>query len=754
MAKSRADGTPAKAGRKASPAKSTKASQAKSAKSKAATPERTTRSSPRRTVPSAKAQEAAADYVQTGRVTKKASPSKATTPAKKASPKKSVKATTPAKESSPEKKVASAKKSPAKSTPTNAKKAASSSLTRQFEDSTGFISHVFARYVAQDDIIDRLETADTFDQRTIVRCYRMLLEHKAELDGNARASDDEQTRLLRPLYRKVKKNMRSLLGAGLDDCLKDGIRMGVFAVALRSGLTNAGVVDAYNLPTSRVEIPRESMPAIKVTAQDLVEAQETQDRMDKRREEFKASGLTHEEYIQQRRDQVAAGRVAKPSSRAASRSRSPAKSPTKREREASVSRPVRARSQSPKKAATRMASKSPAPVGRPSTRSRSPAEVVHTQPADTSRKSRSKSPAKTPTRQASKSPAPVGKLNTRARSPAKAKEASPAPLKVAKTRSKSPSKADASQATAPGRTRGPSKSPARKYSLYRPTGDDDEDEPGKPPWKHADRNQHTDPPPAPQSKKSVKKSPVKRAASLSNKSPSPAKRVRSASPAKAKAASAPKATRPRSQSPIKESSPRRRRPTSQPPRPAHPDERGRGNIISPTNPQMIESLNKPNPFHETLPAPEIWHRRMPPYFPFGETPFMEREISRQIEEDLARGKKMSAVRCPIVTLLNPSPGLQESRQAQQKNDGILKRVASLATGAADAVRSTFSPAKPRIKYPSAWDLPAVSDAEVRALFPSQSSSIRDRSASATCSGTLDSSEESDNSEHYMSGGLH
>ena len=139
---------------------------------------------------------------------------------------------------------------------------------------------------------------------------------------------------------------------------------------------------------------------------------------------------------------------------------------------------------------------------------------------------------------------------------------------------------------------------------------------------------------------------------------------------------------------------------------------------------------------------------------------MEREISRQIEEDLARGKKMSAVRCPIVTLLNPSPGLQESRQAQQKNDGILKRVASLATGAADAVMSTFSPAKPRTKYPSAWDLPAVSDAEVRAFFPPRqpSSSIRDRAASprATCSGTVEDSdeEESDDSEHYMSGGLH
>jgi hypothetical protein len=33
---------------------------------------------------------------------------------------------------------------------------------------------------------------------------------------------------------------------------------------------------------------------------------------------------------------------------------------------------------------------------------------------------------------------------------------------------------------------------------------------------------------------------------------------------------------------------------------------------------------------------------MPPYFPFGETPFMEREISRQIEEDLARGRSLAS----------------------------------------------------------------------------------------------------------------
>lgn len=638
MAKSRADGTPAKAGRKASPAKSIKASPAKPTKSKAATPERTTRSSPRRIVPSAKAQEAAADHVQTGRVAKKASPSKATTPAKKASPKKAVKATPPVKESSPEKKVASTKKSPAKSTPTEAKQAPSSSLRQQLEDSHGYIAHDFARYVIRHGIIDSLETADTFNLRMITGSYSILLQHKAELDGNARATDDEQTRQLRPLYRKVKKNMRSLLGGGLDECLKNGTRRDIFATSLHSALENQGFTDARGLVPHNLEIPRTSMPAIHVTAEDTERAEGIKARIEKRRAvwkaewnaewnaDWKASGLTSHAYM----DQVLTGRVTKPSSRAASRSRSPAKSLIKCEREASVSRPVRARSQSPRKAASRAASKSPAHVGRPSTRSRSPAEVIHAQPADTGRESRSKSPAKVPTRQASRSPAPVETIKTRARSPAKAKEASPTPLKVAKTRSRSPAKEDASQATTSSRTRGISKSPVRKDSLYLPTGDDDEDEPGNSPQKQVDQSQHTNLPPAPQTKKPTKKPPAKRSASVSQKSPSSSKGIKSAS--------APTASRVPSQSPIKESSPRRRRPTSQPPRPPHPNERGRDNIISPTNPHMIESLNKPNPFHETLPAPEIWHRRMPPYFPFGETPFMEREISRQIEEDLARGK--------------------------------------------------------------------------------------------------------------------
>ena len=96
--------------------------------------------------------------------------------------------------------------------------------------------------------------------------------------------------------------------------------------------------------------------------------------------------------------------------------------------------------------------------------------------------------------------------------------------------------------------------------------------------------------------------------------------------------------------------------------------------------------------------------------------------------------------------------MEQSRQAQHKNDGILKLVASFATGAADAVRSTFSPSKPRTKYPSPWDLPPVSEAE---LWKPSQSSIRNRATSTTCSGTIESSEEeSEGSEYYMSGGLH
>jgi hypothetical protein len=504
MAKSRADGTPAKAGRKTSPAESTKASPAKPTKSKSASPERTTRSSPRRTVPSVKAQEAAADHVQTGRVTKKTSPSKGATPAKKASPEKTTKAVTPAKEASPEKatksatpgkKVVSAKSSPSKSSPvklsstkTTPMKTKKETLPWKEPKSKADEEHMDQEFVFYSDLVETLAIEDPVNADKLVICYDLLFKHKAELDGNARPGDDERTRQHKKMYRKVKKAMRTLLGAGLDACVKNNIERSYFNTALRTGLQSQGVIAPTATSIRRVFISRDSMPSIRL--EDAVEDSELERERRSRHEkhtkdlrEAKARAQLAYDAFQGR---VAAGRVGKPSNRVASRSRSPAKSPTKREREASVSRPVRAHSQSPKKAATRTTSKSPAPIERLRTRSRSPAEIAKAQPTGTGRKSRSRSPAKAPTRQASKSPAPIEKAKARARSPAKARQSSPPPLAVAKTRSKSPVKANASQSPSAGRTRGTPKSPGKKDSLYHPTGNDDldeEDESGKSPRK-------------------------------------------------------------------------------------------------------------------------------------------------------------------------------------------------------------------------------------------------------------------------------
>lgn len=50
-----------------------------------------------------------------------------------------------------------------------------------------------------------------------------------------------------------------------------------------------------------------------------------------------------------------------------------------------------------------------------------------------------------------------------------------------------------------------------------------------------------------------------------------------------------------------------------------PSAEGRGTVVSHTNPERIRVMGtiKPNPFYETMPAPETWHRRMPAFFPFG-----------------------------------------------------------------------------------------------------------------------------------------
>lgn len=68
-----------------------------------------------------------------------------------------------------------------------------------------------------------------------------------------------------------------------------------------------------------------------------------------------------------------------------------------------------------------------------------------------------------------------------------------------------------------------------------------------------------------------------------------------------------------------------------------PPSAARGPIESSTNPENLPDGGK-NPFHHTMPGPEVWHRRMPPYFSFGETPYMERILSAEINKDLSRGK--------------------------------------------------------------------------------------------------------------------
>jgi hypothetical protein len=66
-----------------------------------------------------------------------------------------------------------------------------------------------------------------------------------------------------------------------------------------------------------------------------------------------------------------------------------------------------------------------------------------------------------------------------------------------------------------------------------------------------------------------------------------------------------------------------------------------GKIISSRNPEFYKDAKgdtKKNPFYEPLPLPEVWHRRMPAVFPFGETPYMMQVVSDQINQDLSRSE--------------------------------------------------------------------------------------------------------------------
>ena len=122
-----------------------------------------------------------------------------------------------------------------------------------------------------------------------------------------------------------------------------------------------------------------------------------------------------------------------------------------------------------------------------------------------------------------------------------------------------------------------------------------------------------------------------------------AKRTASKSPAPIIAAAPPPppSGRTQSRSPIKPvASPRKSNSASNTSAKAgSTHESDRGLIISPTNLPKIPVLNADSRFFETLPAPEVWHRRMAPYFTFGETPHMQKLASDQIQDDLQRSKQ-------------------------------------------------------------------------------------------------------------------
>ncbi|KAK4574404.1 hypothetical protein LTR86_002166 [Recurvomyces mirabilis] len=151
------------------------------------------------------------------------------------------------------------------------------------------------------------------------------------------------------------------------------------------------------------------------------------------------------------------------------------------------------------------------------------------------------------------------------------------------------------------------------------------------------------------------------------------------------------------------------------------EEYARGDILQFNNQKYIRNIDgtgflpKKNPFHELMPAPEVWHRRMPNVFPFGETPFMEREKSRQINEDLARSHELEPVQA-------------ESAQPEARPDTLTRRVSSylgnifgsrdptpstLAPAAASATERRSRPLPAQPPYRSPWTLDPISDEDLR-----------------------------------------
>ncbi|KAI7598632.1 hypothetical protein KC319_g2947 [Hortaea werneckii] len=166
-----------------------------------------------------------------------------------------------------------------------------------------------------------------------------------------------------------------------------------------------------------------------------------------------------------------------------------------------------------------------------------------------------------------------------------------------------------------------------------------------------------------------------------------------------------------------------------------PSAQDRGPVHSSTNPQFIphDPKQRPNPFFETMPAPEIWHQRMPAFFPFGETPYLERVKSRQIEEDLAydHSTKPSETSSPGKSATGGGGGgiLEQAGQALARIRDVFspKRTAEQASSE-DVEKPIPDP------YDPVFALPSVTEEAVEAFMKGAGNGNRGKSAGTAAAG--------------------
>ena len=377
MAKARAATTPAKASKAKSPM---------SAKA--------TRSSPRRATPSVRAQEAGElGNVKAGRVAKaspakkKAIPAKKAAPAKKASPVKKVspaKKTTPAKKPSPTKKTspkkatASAETTPAKSSgktvstgsnatksPSPAKKSAKQASPSAKKTTSNPSAMRSPTICTMEDMVrdmkadfqrrcDRLK-APLPSEAEVSDSWRVLQINR-EYDGNRKEDDDEYKPAFRSEYRKLKKEMRRVLGDHFDSHWKRGSKPAEIGT-LWGELTRGEQEDERDVVHS-IE-PEEPVRPSSARGRGRSPAKKAP----------RATSKSPAKELAKSPSRVASGRVTKRAG--ISRSRSP----VKRARRQSIEAPAATRRNSARQMLARSPSKSPANSVR--SRSMSPAKMSH-----------------------------------------------------------------------------------------------------------------------------------------------------------------------------------------------------------------------------------------------------------------------------------------------------------------------------------------------------------------------------------------